>query len=1284
MFPFCTDRHARAALVAIACMLPAQPAAAQVPSRSGTELRSFADQYLERGDLLKAIEHYRAALKELPAAQAQDRQHCDDRLLMLFQRIGRHDLAIVLGKDYADRLARAGLEPRRRAVLQQMGVCYLALGHARDAQQRFEEALRDAPPGLEPLVRIEAHAHLARFAEKQKRLDEADEHWLQVRDAARKELIKPPAELEDRGRALCVRRLAQSDRFLKQPDEAIARLERLAADQERRSDHADRCDTLCLLAEHHAALAADPGTGDTGLLAAEHDLRRAIAVYDLVRSPDPVRQGELRRALAALLGRRDEHGEAADWRAKAAELYRQALAGNPLKHPEHRGPAVAFWHLRQLAQRAEQFSTLLQLVGEPLAAKTPRRTPLEETRLEAEQSMLTVHRLVVMTARPSLEATVRALEQQPVMNLVDLPRVLISLAIVELSGATTDEADRDRVERAARLAHRVRALCEEHSLHDTALQAATWAVLGTCSLLRGDMDQAIAHYRTGVKRCDTDTPDPDRLRCGLLLRIAALQHSQHQLAEARKTCQEALEAYRASAGKNAKQQLGYACFLSALVTMDAKLCPVPEADGTLRGEAIDAVGLQAKELGRLCDEHRIREGPLLRTALHGQALAHFAHRKYGPAATLWRRLADIQRRAVIATPDHPEYDPLLPQTLNWLARATELQGKADAAEKLYEEARVLQSGRPADPATYHTTLWRLAGLLDRRGNQPGSRALLEQAMAVADEVRAQRQGAWSAQVSAAAERLVEQCVRDGRFADALAFSARSRRWHLVDQLQRAGVDLDKERAVEPPSDLLAALGKHVLRPGRAVVGYHIGSERSYVMLMSDRAGKPEVEAWPLTVSTRLLNAIPRAPGADAASAGDRAAPVTGANGAPAWPLNRRLLRQLVAHHLTQIADAEFTTRGLRLSWDSAVATPGEVLEQITEAILPRAVRARLKQLGVRHVLVVPDGALHRLPLESLVVQAGTAPRYVLDELSPITYAPPLSILARLAGDRSPRPAIGPRSLLTVCNPAYPGAKSPLRQHTPDAGAEVPLLPWTAEESKRIRGHFDPARMMVLDGPTATRQALRDNLAGRQVVHLAVHGVAGRLFLTPDKGDDGVLTLAEIHRLPLQACELALLSACATGVDPDDPLEAGATLAHAILMAGARRVIASQWRVADASSVELLSRFFEGAMAEDGKGRPFAPVLHASRRTLRDAAPASAPVTWAPLVLFGTGDDIENDAPIPELSQLVAEPVMEEPTWYAAPWFVPAAVIVSGVALALLLRLAVMLWRGRDEYRMPRL
>ena len=75
------------------------------------------------------------------------------------------------------------------------------------------------------------------------------------------------------------------------------------------------------------------------------------------------------------------------------------------------------------------------------------------------------------------------------------------------------------------------------------------------------------------------------------------------------------------------------------------------------------------------------------------------------------------------------------------------------------------------------------------------------------------------------------------------------------------------------------------------------------------------------------------------------------------------------------------------------------------------------------------------------------------------------------------------------------------------------------------------------GAEATEANVRLNVKGREVVHLACHGLAdesygnlfGALALTPGKdaanpADDGFLTLAEIYNLDLRSCELAILSA----------------------------------------------------------------------------------------------------------------------------------------------------------------
>src|SRR5262249_9787496 len=137
------------------------------------------------------------------------------------------------------------------------------------------------------------------------------------------------------------------------------------------------------------------------------------------------------------------------------------------------------------------------------------------------------------------------------------------------------------------------------------------------------------------------------------------------------------------------------------------------------------------------------------------------------------------------------------------------------------------------------------------------------------------------------------------------------------------------------------------------------------------------------------------------------------------------------------------------------------------------------------------------------------PTYVLDELPPLVYAPSVAILARLA-DRRPAAPAGPRSLLTVA-PTYPkggvlGVRFPrtagLKAH--ELWGKLPPLEHTQQESEEIQRCFGAARVLALQGSRASKAGLVKALPGRQVVHIAAHGIAddrfdnnfGALVLTP--------------------------------------------------------------------------------------------------------------------------------------------------------------------------------------------
>src|SRR5262249_29903040 len=143
----------------------------------------------------------------------------------------------------------------------------------------------------------------------------------------------------------------------------------------------------------------------------------------------------------------------------------------------------------------------------------------------------------------------------------------------------------------------------------------------------------------------------------------------------------------------------------------------------------------------------------------------------------------------------------------------------------------------------------------------------------------------------------------------------------------------------------------------------------------------------------------------------------------------------------------------------------------------------IREHGAECLVVVPDGPLQKLPLEALLLEAGSRPRYAVDELPPIVYAPSAAILPLLA-DR-PRPAAGPPSLLTVRNPAYPQGPSPSQAVSPPSShvlglrGQLRLLPFTATESRRIRTFFDPSRVTALEGVEATKRAVTRAVAGKR-------------------------------------------------------------------------------------------------------------------------------------------------------------------------------------------------------------
>ena len=173
----------------------------------------------------------------------------------------------------------------------------------------------------------------------------------------------------------------------------------------------------------------------------------------------------------------------------------------------------------------------------------------------------------------------------------------------------------------------------------------------------------------------------------------------------------------------------------------------------------------------------------------------------------------------------------------------------------------------------------------------------------------------------------------------------------------------------------------------------------------------------------------------------------------------------------------------------------------------------------------------------------------------------------------------------------------------------PGIEKVAEEVDRLSELLSGA--VVLRGEEATLNAFRANAAGRDLVHLATHGLyrSDNPLFSGLRFADGWLLARDLYEMALD-CDLATLSACQTGmafVEAGDELFG---LQRGFLAAGARSVAASLWLADDAATAAIMEQFYTGL----SRGLSKAAALRAAQRHALCTNPH--PYHWAAFILIG--------------------------------------------------------------------
>jgi tetratricopeptide (TPR) repeat protein len=264
--------------------------------------------------------------------------------------------------------------------------------------------------------------------------------------------------------------------------------------------------------------------------------------------------------------------------------------------------------------------------------------------------------------------------------------------------------------------------------------------------------------------------------------------------------------------------------------------------------------------------------------------------------------------------------------------------------------------------------------------------------------------------------------------------------------------------------------------------------------------------------------------------------------------------------------------------------------------------------GVRRVLVSPMGEIGSIPFAMLLPRREVA------------YVPSGTMYGLLRKADAGRG----RRVLALGDPDYGGDVHAAALAVRRGGGRRMLasLPATREEVEAVGD-------VKLLSAGATESGLRKAIGTQErwrAVHLACHGLVDPvrpmrtcLAMTADGTSDGFLTALEVFRMRIPA-DLVVLSACETGRGRVYRTEGIVGLTWAFMFAGAPRVVCSLWKVDDAATRELMSKFYELWNPKDGsKGIGAAAALAGAQAHVRGRERWKHPSYWAAWVLWGLPD-----------------------------------------------------------------
>jgi CHAT domain-containing protein len=357
-------------------------------------------------------------------------------------------------------------------------------------------------------------------------------------------------------------------------------------------------------------------------------------------------------------------------------------------------------------------------------------------------------------------------------------------------------------------------------------------------------------------------------------------------------------------------------------------------------------------------------------------------------------------------------------------------------------------------------------------------------------------------------------------------------------------------------------------------------------------------------------------------------------------------------------DVVEANRGLGI----ASSAPEEVAPFVTAAnnLYKVVLEPAAAMIGEKRLMIVADGALNYVPFEVLLKTADAGDFASLNYLiktNEIIYAPSASVVGAIKQQRA---KTDNRAILVIADPVFnsndarakKGTAAPVTTAdaearglgiqsavadvagstpTPAANASMEGLPLARLNGTRVEAD-QISKLAKASGGQADvwldLDANEENLGTRdiskyRIIHVATHGLLNAerpqftgvvLSLVGNKTRDGFVRTDEVFNLRLGS-PLVMLSACETGLGKEKRGEGVMGLTRAFMYAGAPTVGVSLWSVADKSTADLMTDFYQRLLSTSA-ATTSSGALRGAQLAMISGKKYSAPFYWAPFVLVG--------------------------------------------------------------------